>query len=87
MKRRITKRQIAIVAEYINISVTDLEKLYQMGIIKHSRFLELWNNALYSKGIVKRYIWHHTKAQRIKILNEWGNTENIVKASFDKVSK
>lgn len=72
MKRRITKRQIAIVAEYINIPVNDLEKLYQMGIIKHSRFLELWNNALYGKGIVKRYVWHHTKAQRTQILKEWG---------------
>ena len=87
MKRRITKRQIAIVAEYIDIPVTDLEKLYQMGIIKHSRFLELWNNALNRKGIVTRSIWNHTKAERIKILNEWKNTENIVKASFNKVSK
>lgn len=72
MKRRITKRQIEIVAERINVSANDLEKLYQMGLLKESRLLELWNNALYSKGIVKRYIWNHNKAQRMRILKEWG---------------
>lgn len=56
MKRKLTSRQFAIVAEYIDVPLNELIKLYKRNLINTNRLYELWQKALYGKGILKRKI-------------------------------
>lgn len=58
MKRKVTKQQLAIVADFIQIPLETLEMLHKKRFLNNSRLLELWNNALYFKGIAKQKIIH-----------------------------
>lgn len=58
MKRKVTKQQLAIIADFIQIPFETLEMLYEKQFLNNSRLLELWNNALYRKGIAKQKITH-----------------------------
>ena len=59
MKRKFTPRQLEIIANYLQIPFVEFVKYYNMGILNHPRLYELWQNALYKKGIVKRKVVHH----------------------------
>ncbi len=55
-KRKITKAMIHIVAEYSHTPFEYLYVAYKYGIMNERRFFEMWNNALYYKGITKRRV-------------------------------
>lgn len=54
MKRKLTSRQFAIVAEYIDVPLDELVKLHKRNLINANRLYELWQKALYGKGVLKR---------------------------------
>ena len=54
MKRKLTPRQLEIVANYIHIPFAELIRYCNMGLLNTSRVYELWQNALHKQGITKR---------------------------------
>lgn len=58
MKHRITPRQLKIVADFIGIPLSILVRYRNMGLLNTARLYELWQNALYRKGIIKREAVH-----------------------------
>ncbi len=58
MKRKLTPRQLEIVANYIHIPFAELIRYRNMGLLNTSRVYELWQNALYKQGITKRKAVH-----------------------------
>ncbi len=58
MKRKLTPRQLEIVANYLHISFAEFIRYRNLGILNTPRLYELWQNALYKKGITKRKAVH-----------------------------
>ena len=58
MKRKLTPRQLQIVAEYIDIPFNVLVKYYKLGYLNTSRVYKGWLYALYKQGITKRKAVH-----------------------------
>jgi hypothetical protein len=58
MKRKFTPRQLQIIANYLQMPFVELVRYYNIGILNTPRLYELWQNALYKKGIAKRKAVH-----------------------------
>ena len=58
MKRKLTPRQLQIVAESIYVPFNVFVKYHKLGLLNTSRVYELWQNALYKQGITKRKSVH-----------------------------
>lgn len=58
MKRKITPRQLQIVAENIGVPFNVLIKYHKLGLLNTSRVYKGWLYALHKQGITKRKAVH-----------------------------
>lgn len=58
MKRKITPRQLQIVAESISVPFNVLIKYHKLGLLNTSRVYKGWQDALHKQGITKRKAVH-----------------------------